>query len=482
MKKHQSNKLLCIMMACLSTCPILTATSYCSIFALATASSAASAATVEAVGRAAGDDPAAREVALSDALREAVREGAGVDVVSESQVKDFALEFDRTFTKARGYVRKYEVVSAGLTEDGFYTVKIKADVDNKPLSSDDTMTFQMMAREYGAPRLSIDLKEQISGVNGGTVASDWLKNTAVRCGLKVVDLNRSQGNGGALAKRAEILGRGQEAAMRGAGVVSSCDYLVEGEIVGDKGAAKSFYGSAPVYNYSMGLNVRVTDAATGNVMLTETPPSRDVRIPSSKVEGDTAAAREAVRQLMEGSAKVQGSDAGWTIIRRIFASWAAEKDLGALFKLEFTGMELDTADRLKEKLTGQQGIGSVWVRSVDAAGISVVECESRVDAVALGKIIAGFMDGYVLDRSENRYLSFRLKGDPAAKNVQATDADAAVAAQQAAANDANASPKDEESGVGSWLTILASLTTILAPILGFFGVKAHKRNASNDNS
>lgn len=445
----------------------------------------ASAAMVEAVGRAAGDGPSAREIALSDALREAVREGAGVDIVSESQVKDFALEFDRTFTKARGYVRKYEVVSAGLTADGFYTVNIKAEVDNKPLTSDDTMTFQMMAREYGAPRLSIDLQEQISGVNGGTVASDWLKNTAVRCGLKVVDLNRSQGNGGALAKRAEILGRGQEAAMRGNGVVSSCDYLVEGEIVGDKGAAKSFYGSAPVYNYSMGLNVRVTDAATGNVMLTETPPSRDVRIPSSKVEGDTAAAREAVRQLMEGSPRVAGSDAGWAIIRRIFASWAAEKDLGALIKLEFTGLELAAADRLKEKLAEQQGIGAVWVRSVDTAGISVVECESRVDAVALAKVIAGFMDDYTLDRSENRYLSFRMKGDPAAKNVQAADADAAAAAaaaQQAAANNAGDSPKEEESGWSSWLTILASLTTIITPFLAFFGIRVHKHNASNTNS
>ncbi|MDO4954397.1 MAG: hypothetical protein Q4E43_04590 [Akkermansia sp.] len=365
------------------------------------------AAMVEAVGRAAGDGPSAREIALSDALREAVREGAGVDIVSESQVKDFALEFDRTFTKARGYVRKYEVVSAGITADGFYTVKIKADVDNKPLSSDDTMTFQMMAREYGAPRLSIDLKEQISGVNGSNVASDWLKNTAVRCGLKVVDLDRSQGNRGAMGRRAEILGRGQEAAMRGAGVVSSCDYLVEGEIVGDKGESKSYYGSAPVYNYSMGLNVRVTDAATGNVMLTETPPSRDVRIPSSKVEGDTAAARDAVRQLLEGSPRTAGSDAGWTLIRRIFAHWATEKDLGALFKMEFTEMDLAISEQLKNSLAEQQGLGAVWVRSVDPAGVSVVECESRIDALALARVIEKAVPGFKLDRSDNRYLSFR---------------------------------------------------------------------------
>ena len=44
----------------------------------------ASAVEVETEGKAAGDSPAARSQALADALREAVREGAGVELVSES--------------------------------------------------------------------------------------------------------------------------------------------------------------------------------------------------------------------------------------------------------------------------------------------------------------------------------------------------------------------------------------------------------------
>lgn len=372
-------------------------------FALALAlAGTVSAVTVESVGRAAGDDPSAREVALSDALREAVREGKGVDVVSESQVKDFALDFDRTFTKARGYLKKYEILFAGHTPDGFYTVKIRADVSDEPLA-DDTLVFQMMAREYGSPRLSIELKDPL----GGNVAQDWLRDTAVRCGLKVVDINRSQGNGNGMAKRAEILGRGQEAALRGNGAVSACDYLVEGEITGKKVATKSFYGSAPIYDFSLGVNVRVTDAANGHMVLAEAPPSCNIRIPSSKAWTEETAAREAVRKMMEGANKENGEDIGWDIIRRIYAHWAAEKDLGALFKLEFTGLDLAGADRLKAALSGRQGLGATWVHSVDAAGISVVECESRVDALALARIIEDVLPGYNLDRSENRYLSFR---------------------------------------------------------------------------
>lgn len=223
----------------------------------------------------------------------------------------------------------------------------------------------------------------------------------------------------------------------------------------------------------MGLNARVTDASTGNIVLTETPPSRDVRIPSSKVEGDAAAAREAVRQLMEGSPKLKDSDAGWSIIRHIFAHWAAEKDLGALFKMEFTGLDLAAAEKLKEGISGRLEMGGVWVRSVDPAGVSVLECESRVDALALAKVIESVLPGYKLDRSDSRYLSFRTQGSKALpSSVQDADEQAAAAA------DSSEKGKEEgEGGLGSLLTILASLTTILTPVCAMVGVKIRKNRA-----
>ena len=103
---------------------------------------------VEAEGRAAGDAPSARTQALTDALREAVRTGSGVDLVSESAMENYELTLDRTFTKARGYVKKYEVLSSGMSDDGFYTITIKADVGEGPIAANDTMTFQMMAKEH----------------------------------------------------------------------------------------------------------------------------------------------------------------------------------------------------------------------------------------------------------------------------------------------------------------------------------------------
>lgn len=375
-------------------------------FTLLTAVAAWGDTTVEVEGRAPADEPMARSQALADALREAVREGAGVDLVSETQVKNFALEYDRMFSKARGHVKRYEVLSTSTSPDGFYIVRIKAHVGEGAVDTNDKLTLQMMAREHQAPRVAVRIVERIEDVNNGTSASDWLRNAATECGLRIVDMERSQGEGGMLARRAQILGRSQEAALRSEGVVSGCDYIIEGSVVGSNAGSQSFYGSRPAKKFSLGLNMKVIDAATGVIILTENTPSRDILV--RNVASDTAAAREAVRQLMEGSPRVKNSDAGWKLIRRIFAHWAAEMDLGAVCKLEFTGMDLAAATQLKEKLSAIQNVGSVWIRSVDSAGVSVVDCEARLQPLELAAIIEKALPGYKLDRSENRYLSFRL--------------------------------------------------------------------------
>ncbi len=397
---------------------------------------------VQVTGKADAEAPTAREQALADALREAVRQGTGVDVVSETQMTDFALDYDRAFSKARGYLKKYDVLSSGVTADGFYSVTIKAEVGDAPLTKDDTLTFQMMAREHQAPRVAIRINEQIEGAQNGTPAADWLKATAAKCGLRVVDLDRAQGNGGFLAKRAQNLGREQEAQQRAEGIVSACDYLIEGEVEGSNAGKASFYGSKAMQNYSLTMTVRVIDAATGNVLLSENQPARDIRI--KDVSSDTAAAREAVRQLMEGSPRIEHSDLGWRVIRSLFACWASELDLGAVMKLEFTGMDVAKADALKNALEGKSGLGAVWIRSVDPVGISVIDCESRLDATNLAKLVEASLPGYKLDRSEKRYLSFRAG---AAANQQPATPAAANAAPPAAAAVGPAETADNSSSI-----------------------------------
>ena len=64
-------------------------------------------------GHAAIDDKNADKKALADALRKAVRQGAGVDIMSESSVSDFELQYDKVFIKSAGYVHSYKVLEQG---------------------------------------------------------------------------------------------------------------------------------------------------------------------------------------------------------------------------------------------------------------------------------------------------------------------------------------------------------------------------------
>lgn len=358
---------------------------------------------IEAEGKVSADSPAARTHALSAALQEAVR--ARADVIFNECGENKEVQTDNTFCKAMSYIKRYEVLSAGVTEDSLYTVKIKADVSDTPLNSSESLTFQMLAKEYESPRIAIQIDEQIEGVKKGTLASDWLSNTAVQCGLHVVDLDNAQGQNGMLVKRTEALGRKTEESIRSQGVVSACDYVIEGKIIGSASGEQSFYGSKPGKKYSIAFDVKVRDAATGNVLLALNSPAQNVLV--RNVASDTVAAREAVRQLLEGNTRLPDTDYGWQLVRRIFTHWTSEKMLGATIKMEFVGLDLISSEKLQSELKKHKAVGAVWIRSIDAAAISVVDCETLVNSTELAKVVTSILPGFGLERSEKRYLMFR---------------------------------------------------------------------------
>lgn len=367
---------------------------------------------VEAEGKAAGDGQSARAEALTDALREAVRSGAGIDLVSESKVTNFALDYDRIFSKASGYVKHYDVLSSGAGADGIYRVKIKAEVGKGTAEMTDMMTLQMLARLKQTPRVVINVEEKIGGATASDLAADWLRNIAREVGLQVVQLEATQGVSNAMAKRASILGRDQESAVRSQGVMDLCDYVIEGTVVGDYGGAQSLYGSTPRHRFSLAVNLRVVDAATGSLVIVENPPNTEILVPrASSVD---VAAREAVRKMMEGDNPSSKTDSGWKMFRRLFAHWTTEMDLGSTVRLDVSGASLDLVNQIRDGLAEETQIGSVWIRSVDPATISVVDIESRLPTPELAERLVKIGSGkFQLDRTAARYISIiPAKADP----------------------------------------------------------------------
>jgi hypothetical protein len=120
------------------------------------------------------------------------------------------------------------------------------------------------------------------------------------------------------------------------------------------------------------------------------------------------ACREAIRRALQEAPDDSPKQPGMRAFRMLFTHWIAEMDLGSVFKVELTSFDLASAEKLQATLSKTDKVGAVWVRSVDASGVSVVDVESRLDGLTLARSICESLENqYQLDRSDNRYISLR---------------------------------------------------------------------------
>ncbi|MBR3820275.1 MAG: hypothetical protein IKJ37_01495, partial [Kiritimatiellae bacterium] len=117
-----------------------------------------------------------------------------------------------------------------------------------------------------------------------------------------------------------------------------------------------------------------------------------------------------VRVFMSGERGAEKTPYGMQLIHRMFAHWMMEKQEGAIYCIELIKMEMNELQQLKEKLLQDSTISNIWVRSLDAAAVTIIDCETKLNADELAGKIASLIPDFTLDRSENRYLSFR-QGD-----------------------------------------------------------------------
>ena len=78
----------------------------------------------------------ARDRALEDALRKAVEQAVGTMISSDTVVQNYQLLYDRIYSKSRGYIQNYQIVSEGKKGENLYSVKIRASVSSGDIKDD----------------------------------------------------------------------------------------------------------------------------------------------------------------------------------------------------------------------------------------------------------------------------------------------------------------------------------------------------------
>ena len=111
--------------------------------------------TVNAKGQAVivdGNTVKAKASAILLAQRAAVERGVGTLIDSQTRVENFEVLSDRIYSRASGYVTRYEVISEGVSPDGsIYNVEIRADVQTSSIES-DLRAIGILMEQVGNPR------------------------------------------------------------------------------------------------------------------------------------------------------------------------------------------------------------------------------------------------------------------------------------------------------------------------------------------
>ncbi len=313
---------------------------------------------VTAEGRASGDYRTAREQALADALREAVRNGIGVDLLGESKVKDFNLDYDRVLCSAFGHVKNYSILEAKLGKDGIYRVKIQADVEKGIPDRKDKLALAQLVQAKGAPRLAFSITNSSDNEADSEFSASVLQEIAADLQIPVAKpAHDEKGN-------------------------SIVDYMVEGRLESKLERTETIGSNPTTRVFTISCELKAIDPATRSVVAIGVFGAD--RVHKSTLPSEEAAMRDAIKNLLTAPAP----SGGMRFFEKLLSRWVAETDLGTVKRLRFTGITAEDYEKIHTTLADTDQVGAVWPREFNSNGISVIDVETRLDNSSLAKEVS----------------------------------------------------------------------------------------------
>ncbi len=366
--------------------------------------------TVSGIGT--GELAVARETALSDALRNAVRQGAGVNIVSESKVKNFQLEYDWVFTHALGYVRKYNILSQTYdTKNRTYTVRIRAEVDKKAPSTDDFATLKMLQQRMIAPRVLIECHEAITGVPASRrpISETLLQELCRMVAIQVVDRSVQEAVKTDDVRRSLLFNDALDAKARQQLSAGDCDFKIIAEISGELSPLSEPFPGIKVRDAGFEIDLRAVWADTGELIAAETLPValfKGERQPNLPHQMPRQLVRHYLSMMLKGEGEFKEKNAV-SLLRKMLVTWAIQLDLGNNIRIEFRQIPRRELDAIMRKLEDMDGVSQVRLRNFDARLNSAIEVETRNTPMRLTELIQSlYPDQLQLDTSTMRRICF----------------------------------------------------------------------------
>ena len=337
-----------------------------------------------------------------------MRQGAGVNIANESQAGNIAIDHDRDFAAAFGYVKSYKVIESGQGKDGIYRVKVEAEVSTGDPNMNDTLALKQLVALKGSPRIALDIEENITGAppNSG-YAQAWFEEAAKDFQLNIVDISLERNQEQKLACRDATLGNTNSANFRNKGITQKADFIIQGKVSGRYEGQQSMDGGNPQHVFAMSADLRAVRPETGELVASaRIHPKTNLGSDQGSLE---VAAKDTLFKLLSGC-EPNGQPGAIGFFSKIFSRWSSELDLGRIVRVEIVKIDQPTLSSMEEKLNADPHISGVWQREFDAQTSSFLDLETRLNTAELTKTITAASGGsYGIDHGTENYLLF-VKG------------------------------------------------------------------------
>jgi len=212
----------------------------------------------------------ARDRATDNAKRLAVEKAVRVYIESETLVENYALVYDRIFSRFSGYINAYEILEE-KQENNQYVVRIEAEVGAQRIKRDLDQILQSLLAEKSNPRLMILFQEpaQKDFLAEGIMIDYFLSK-----GFKLVDPETVRVH--AAAGGLGALGRDKDAAVR-VGRTFGAEIIIVGRVAASSHVFK--LDDVEMHANRASVAARVIKSDTGDIMATG---SEEHRLPGIK--------------------------------------------------------------------------------------------------------------------------------------------------------------------------------------------------------
>lgn len=379
-----------------------------------------SAVSVTVTGSAEGNPDKAGELALAEALRNAVREGAGVDVMSESKVSNFQADYDIVMTSSFGYIESYKILEQKYDKStSIYTIKLQAEVGKSAPTMDKIMALRMLVKRMDSPRVMIICKEKIKGLEESdpSMAAGVIEEITQNNGFELFNQEAIDEQTSKEASRAEILGDTLDAKAKSAGITSTSDFKIIADIKGSVGKLKEPFPEVFVRDTAIGIDLKALWTDTGEVIATVSIPTKNFKGEANMnlpYDMPDQLIRHYLTIVLQGTEKGTENKDVYRLFSKIISKWITELDLGYKIKLEFKAIDKAQLDNFIAKLKDVNGVTYAWRREYDKRLFSIVEVETRLTSSQLEGEILKIMDSddkankakYEVDQATKRSLRF----------------------------------------------------------------------------